>query len=99
MTPDGALDIGLASVLITAAVSIGGAWLIARPTGVRNMLAQLEAAYTRITQLEGRVTSLETGKAADTEGIRQRDDHIDALEAHIWDGKPPPPPARPKFIR
>lgn len=25
-------------------------------------------------------------------------DHIDVLEAHIWQQLPPPPPARPRFI-
>ncbi|MEP7763862.1 hypothetical protein [Sanguibacter sp. 25GB23B1] len=35
----------------------------------------------------------------DVEGIsRGRSDHIDILEAHIWAGHAPPPPARPEGI-
>lgn len=74
----------LASVLITAAVAIGGSWLVAR-TG-------------RMRYLEDRVDRLETAREASAIAKRRLGDHVDLLEHHIWDRKPPPPPARPEGI-
>lgn len=42
-----------------------------------------------------RVTDLEALREKDALTKRAQGDHIDVLEAHIWAGKPPPPPARP----
>lgn len=44
-----------------------------------------------VRDLRGRVEIAERG-------LRVRDDHIDVLEHHIWQGKPPPPPTRPDGI-
>ena len=89
------MPIELASVLITAAVSIGGSWLVARSSKPRQLLDQLQAAYSRITQLEARVDGLETKRDNDEAMKRAQADHIDLLEAHIWAELPPPPPPRP----
>ena len=74
----------LAAVLITAAVSLGGAWVV--------------AGAGRITRLEARIERLEALREADAITKRQLGDHVDLLEHHIWDRKPPPPPPRPEGI-
>ena len=74
----------LASVLITAAVAIGGSWLVAR-TG-------------RMRYLEDRIDRLETAREASAIAKRRLGDHVDLLEHHIWAAKPPPPPDRPEGI-
>lgn len=99
----------LAAVLITAAVSIGGSWLVAmqaartsaeqsRQAEVDDELARLAAAWSRIEQLERRVTELEDKRAADALVKRAMGDHIDVLEAHIIRGDGPPPPPRPPGV-
>ncbi|MCW5954687.1 MAG: hypothetical protein KIT69_20735, partial [Propionibacteriaceae bacterium] len=88
----------LAAVLITAAVSIGGSWLIARQTADNREDSRLTAAWARITQLESRVTGLETLREADALTKRAMGDFIDVLEHHIWQQKPPPPPTRPPGV-
>ncbi|MGC3954643.1 MAG: hypothetical protein QM804_10375 [Propionicimonas sp.] len=88
----------LAAVLITAAVSIGGSWLIAHQTTMNREDSRLAAAWSRITQLEDRVGELEGKRADDALVKRALGDHIDVLENHIWKQLPPPPPARPAGI-
>lgn len=59
----------------------------------------------RIESLEKQVKELWEARRADAAGhamemqqkdtaIRERDDHIDVLENHIWRHRPPPPPAK-----
>jgi hypothetical protein len=45
-------------------------------------------------QIEG----LWNARREDAKVIRAMGDHIDTLESHIWQGKGPPPPARPAGI-
>jgi hypothetical protein len=42
-----------------------------------------------------RIDALTVRLEAKDAGVRQRDDHIDVLEAWIWARKEPPPPPRP----
>lgn len=88
----------LAAVLITAAVSIGGSWIVARQASWRYPLDQLQTAWQRIDALEGRVEDLEGKRQADALTKRAMGDHIDILEHHIWQQKPPPPPPRPPGV-
>lgn len=88
----------LAAVLITAAVSIGGSWLIARQTTDSRNDDRLTDAWGRIDMLEKRVTELEDKRAVDALVKRALGDFIDQLEHHIWQQKPPPPPPRPDGI-
>lgn len=92
------MDSNLTAVLITAAVTIGGSWLVAWQTAARFPIDQLRLAYERIAVLEGRVDDLEGKRQADALTKRKLGDHIDLLEAHIWDDKGPPPPPRPDGI-
>ncbi|WP_062516496.1 hypothetical protein [Demequina gelatinilytica] len=69
--------------IVAAAIALGGSWFVTR--GDR----------ARIDALEKQVENLWEGRREDDRRIRARDDHIDVLEAHIWERKPPPPPARP----
>ena len=61
----------------------------------RDTIADRDALLTtvlgEVRELRERVERLEVWRD------RARD-HIDALEAHIWRGKPPPPPARPEGV-
>ncbi|KMM44851.1 hypothetical protein CWIS_13535 [Cellulomonas sp. A375-1] len=96
------MSVTLAAVLITAAVSIGGSWLVARTTG-RSAAAAVEVAArasdrARMQELERQVTELWALRRQDAVTIRRLGDFIDVLEAHIWQRKPPPPPARPTDI-
>lgn len=88
----------LAAVLITAAVSIGGSWLVARQATYHYPLDQLKGAWARIDALEERVEDLEGKRQADALTKRAMGDHIDVLEHHIWEQKPPPPPPRPPGV-
>jgi hypothetical protein len=74
----------LASVLITAAVAIGGSWLVARAG--------------RMRYLEDRIDRLEAAREAAGIAKRRLGDHVDLLEHHIYARKPPPPPTRPEGI-
>lgn len=51
----------------------------------------LATVLTEVRDLRDRVERAERAR-------RVRDDHIDALEHHIWQRMPPPPPARPEGI-
>lgn len=54
-----------------------------------------EATNTRLVQQEQRMNALDD---RNHELMRERDayrDHAHELRSHIWDGKPPPPPAWP----
>lgn len=99
----------LATVLVMAVVSIGGSWLVATQTArtsaeqsrqaeMDDELARLAAAWSRIEQLERRVTELEDKRAVDALVKRAMGDHIDVLEAHINRGDGPPPPPRPPGV-
>lgn|GEM_PF-5390720 len=89
----------LAAVLITASISVSGSWLIARTTG-RSAATAVEVSARdsdrkRLHDLEQQVTELWDLRRRDAVTIRRLGDFIDVLEAHIWQRKPPPPPARP----
>lgn len=61
----------------------------------RDTVADRDALYDR---LEKRLVAVEE-RLERTERVSQgRSDQIDVLEAHIWAGKPAPPPARPEGI-
>lgn len=96
------MDITLAAVLVTAAVSIGGSWLVARTTGrSAGEAVEVQARESdrkRIADLESQVERLWALRRADAVTIRRLGDFVDQLEAHIWQGKPPPPPSRPDGI-
>ena len=92
------LDTTIAAVLITAAVSMGGSWLVAR-SSARTVDQQMrDSDRRRIVALEARVDVLETARRADAVVISRLGDHIDVLEDHIWKRLPPPPPQRPDGI-
>lgn len=92
------MDSSVAAVLITAAVSIGGSWLVARSAAHSQQLAVRQAERDRIVALESRVDSLEAKREADALTKRRQGDHIDVLEHHIWSGYGPPPPKRPEGV-
>ncbi len=89
------MDLNLAAVLITAVVSIGGAWLVSRTTARGVEISARESDRRRLAELEGQVVELWALRRQDAVTIRRLGDFVDVLEAHIWQGKPPPPPARP----
>lgn len=68
----------------------------------RDTIADRDALIDRLVEqvqsLSARVDALEDKRREDATLIRGQDDHIDALEAHIWAGKPPPPPPRPSGL-
>lgn len=92
------LDATIAAVLITATVSMGGSWLVARQSAETRTTTALRDAWTRIDSLSGRIDALESSRRADAIVIRRLGDYIDVLEDHIWKQLPPPPPARPDGI-
>lgn len=68
----------------------------------RDMVSDRDSLIDRLMQ---RVDALEAQRDEDEENKRALradlaayGDHIDILEAHIWGGKPPPPPARPVLL-
>ena len=92
------LEASLAAVLITAAVSISGSWLVAR-TSARSVDVQMrDSDRRRIVALESRVSELEGARRSDAVTIRLLGDYADVLEHHIWQQLPPPPPPRPQGI-
>lgn len=58
--------------------------------------ADSAAKQSRIDALEERMTAATTAWELERRGY---EDHIDALEAHIWQQLPPPPPQRPATRR
>lgn len=92
------MDGTLAAVIVTAVISLAGSWLVARSTAQSQQLAVTESERRRIKSLEERVDSLEDRREKDAIVKRALGDHIDVLEDHIWQRKPPPPPARPPGI-
>ena len=54
--------------------------------------------FDRIHKLEDKQLSYWEKIEADAIIKREQGDHIDVLEHHIWQGNPPPPPARPPGI-
>lgn len=92
--------------IVVAAVSTVGmiiAAAIAATASRRSQAAVLalevrKTDHARIATLEARVDSLETKREADALLKRAAGDHIDVLEQHIWDRKPPPPPPRPPGV-
>lgn len=61
----------------------------------RDTLADRDALYDR---LEKRLVAVEGRLDATEKVARIQADYIDVLEAHIWAGHAPPPPARPEGI-
>lgn len=68
-------------------------------------IGQRQAAETSLPahfnqELE-RLTNADTRKQERLDAVERYlvdlGDHIDLLEAHIWQGLPPPPPPRPRF--
>ena len=86
------------AALITASVSMGGAWLVARQSAQSHTQEALTDAWARIDALSARVDTLEAARREDAALIRRMGDHIDTLEHHIWQQLPPPPPPRPDGI-
>lgn len=80
------MDPNLLVAIVAAAVALGGSWFLTR--GDRG----------RIRDLEGQVERLWTSRRADALTLRRQGDHIDLLEDHIWQSKPPPPPTRPDGV-
>lgn len=57
---------------------------------------ELKEEYaTRLAAVETRASDMEKRLDASATREKLRDQHIEALERHITDGLPPPPPARP----
>ena len=86
----GIIGPGAAVAVITA---IGGVW-VAR-TGKAN---DLPSRYQAL--LDGQAAAaLEQKRRLDAveEYLVVLGDHVDVLEAWIWEKKPPPPPPRPRF--
>lgn len=77
---------------IIGAIALGfGAWL----TWVASGAARLQE---RVADLEAKMERMWATREADALIKRRQGDHIDVLEHHIWQRKPPPPPARPDGI-
>jgi len=103
------VDVTIAGVIIMALVTLVGSWLVAR-TSARTSARQVEQSERdsdrkRIKELEdrdavweGRCNVLWAAREQDARIKRAQGDHIDVLEHHIWDRKPPPPPTRPSIV-
>jgi len=59
------------------------------------LVALIGHIWKRLTDLENNYATAWDAREADAITKRKQGDHIDVLEAHIWDRKPPPPPPRP----
>ncbi len=62
------------------------------------IIALLGHVWKRVSDLEAAQAGLWTARETDALTKRAQGDHIDALEAHIWQRKGPPPPARPAGV-
>ena|SRR5699024_2659899 len=60
----------------------------------QQMDADRKQAHEQLQRLDAMRRRLDEADAR----YRASSDHIDVLEAHIWAGNPPPPPARPEGI-
>ena len=104
-----AQDALIASALITAVLALAGVIYTQRTakhsTDQSGVITLRGQDLSRIETLEQQVKQLWEARQADAKRharelaakdaeLRQRDDHIDVLENHIWTRKPPPPPAR-----
>lgn len=92
------MDVTLAAVLITAIVSMGGSWVVARQSAANSYLQRIKDLEARDAEWDKRCNVLWSAREADALTKRAMGDHIDELEAHIWHRKPPPPPARPPGV-
>ncbi|WP_291378855.1 hypothetical protein [Demequina sp.] len=92
------MDTTLAAVLITASVSIGGSWLVARQSAANRYQQRIKDLEDRDAKWEDRCNVLWAAREADALIKRAQGDHIDVLEDHIWHHKPPPPPPRPHIV-
>lgn len=57
---------------------------------IQRLEVRLVEADRRLDRLDERLSTAE-------DKYQEAVAHINVLEHHIWNGKPPPPPARPKF--
>jgi len=92
------LDTTLAAVLITAAVSMGGSWIVGRQSARNSYQQRIKDLEDRDAKWDERCGALWQAREADALIKRAQGDHIDLLEHHIWNGKPPPPPPRPSMV-
>lgn len=103
----------LTSLLSLFAGGGGVAWYTARQSRLarvsgderearRDMVSDrdkfIDRLETRLGLVEERLDESETDNTALRGHLTDYSDHIDVLEAHIWAGKAPPPPARPKLL-
>jgi len=89
------------AILAAAAALVASilTWITARRGHQGDTLQLLiTSLMSRVNALETRVDELEEKRKDDAVLIRKLGDFIDILEAHIWDGKGPPPPERPNGI-
>ncbi len=96
----------IAVAVIVAVLTLIGA--IASALAAR-FATERKTMIDRLTHLEKRQDDLVSQRAQDWIAFQKKHqedaiikramgDHIDALEHHIWQGKPPPPPPRPPGI-
>ncbi len=62
------------------------------------IIALLGHVWKRVSDLESSYGVLWKEREADALTKRAQGDHIDTLEAHIWERKGPPPPKRPPGV-
>lgn len=105
-TDETRMPVSAADVLTILGMPVSGTlggWLVYRISKRRNAIearrVAVEAAQVEVTASDSdraRIAHLEK-RVDDLEEDRENDrDYIGVLKGHIWDGKPPPPPARPK---
>lgn len=61
-------------------------------------VALLGHVWKRLTDVEAEQRQLWAAREGDAVTKRAMGDHIDVLEDHIWQRKPPPPPSRPPGV-